>query len=106
MASAARTARSGSSSWTTGAPNTAMTASPMNFSTVAAAPLELRAKARVQGLEEAPHVLGVHLLGARREADHVGEQHRHHLALLPGGGASPASGAAQELQKRAPAGFS
>jgi hypothetical protein len=30
----ARTARSASSSWATGAPNTAMTASPMNFSTV------------------------------------------------------------------------
>jgi hypothetical protein len=34
MASAARTARSASSSWETGAPNTAITASPMNFSTV------------------------------------------------------------------------
>ena len=32
--SAARTARSGSSSWATGAPKTAITASPMNFSTV------------------------------------------------------------------------
>ena len=31
---AARTARSASSSWATGAPQTAMTASPMNFSTV------------------------------------------------------------------------
>ena len=34
IASAARTARSGSSSWAIGAPKTAMTASPMNFSTV------------------------------------------------------------------------
>ena len=34
IASAARTARSGSSSCATGAPKTAMTASPMNFSTV------------------------------------------------------------------------
>jgi len=34
IASAARTARSGSSSWETGAPKTAITASPMNFSTV------------------------------------------------------------------------
>jgi len=34
IASAARTARSGSSSCATGAPNTAITASPMNFSTV------------------------------------------------------------------------
>ena len=32
--SAARTARSASSSWATGAPQTAITASPMNFSTV------------------------------------------------------------------------
>ncbi len=31
--SAARTARSGSSSWAVGTPHTAMTASPMNFST-------------------------------------------------------------------------
>ena len=34
IAIAARTARSASSSCTTGAPNTATTASPMNFSTV------------------------------------------------------------------------
>ena len=32
--SAARTARSASSSWAVGAPHTAITASPMNFSTV------------------------------------------------------------------------
>ena len=32
--SAARTARSASSSWAIGAPQTAITASPMNFSTV------------------------------------------------------------------------
>jgi hypothetical protein len=34
IARAARTARSGSSSCATGAPNRAITASPMNFSTV------------------------------------------------------------------------
>jgi hypothetical protein len=34
MASAARTALTASSSWATGIPNTAMTASPMNFCTV------------------------------------------------------------------------
>ncbi len=34
MSAAARTARSASSSWSCGIPNTAMTASPMNFSTV------------------------------------------------------------------------
>ncbi len=34
MSAAARTARKASSSWTTGTPKTAITASPMNFSTV------------------------------------------------------------------------
>ncbi len=34
ISSAARTARSASSSWAIGAPHIAMTASPMNFSTV------------------------------------------------------------------------
>ena len=34
IAIAVRTARSASSSWAIGAPNTAITASPMNFSTV------------------------------------------------------------------------
>jgi len=34
MPAAARTARSASSSWTVGTPKTAITASPMNFSTV------------------------------------------------------------------------
>ena len=34
MSAAARTARRASSSWAVGMPNTAMTASPMNFSTV------------------------------------------------------------------------
>ena len=34
MSAAARTARIASSSWVVGIPNTAITASPMNFSTV------------------------------------------------------------------------
>ena len=43
---AARTARSASSSWTSGMPNTASTASPTNFSTVPAVPLDGRARDR------------------------------------------------------------
>ena len=83
IASAARTARSGSSSCATGAPKTAMTASPMNFSTVpprcsssVAQPLVVRAQDRLD-------VLRVERLGARREADEVGEEDRHDLALAP-----------------------
>ena len=44
--------------------------------------LELGAHARVVGLEQAPHVLGIHALGPRREADEVAEEARDDLALL------------------------
>jgi hypothetical protein len=47
-----------------------------------AVPLQLRAQPRVHRLDEAAHLLRIHLLGARGEAHHVGEQHRDHLALL------------------------
>jgi hypothetical protein len=40
------------------------------------------------------HVLGVELLGPRREADQVGEEHGHDLALL-------ARGPADRLQRSA-----
>ncbi len=58
-ASAARTARSGSFSWATGAPKTATTASPMNFSTVPPKPLELVARLLVVDAQELAHVLRV-----------------------------------------------
>ena len=48
----------------------------------AAEALELGAQARVVGPQERPDVLWVELLGARREADEVGEEHRDDLALL------------------------
>ncbi len=47
-----------------------------------AAPLELGAQARVVRLEHGAHVLWVELLGTRGEADEVGEEDGHDLALL------------------------
>jgi hypothetical protein len=60
-----------------------MTASPMNFSNRAAEPLELASQALVVRTEDRLDVFGIELLCARREADQVGEQDRHHLALAP-----------------------
>ena len=56
----------------------------------AAVVLQLLAQQRVVGSEGAAHVLDVHPLAAAGEADQVGEQHRHHLALLADDGARSA----------------
>ena len=48
----------------------------------AAEALELVAEPSVVRAEQRAHLLGIHLLGARGEADEVGEEHRHDLALL------------------------
>ena len=101
IASAARTARSGSSSCATGAPKTAITASPMNFSTVPPKRSSSVAQARVVRREQRAHVLGVELLGAGREADEVGEEHRDDLALLARAAPAASSAAPQALQNRA-----
>ena len=66
----------------TGAPNTPMTASPTNFSTLPPMTLELAADALVVGDEERANVLGVELLGAGGEAHEVDEQHRDDPPLL------------------------
>ena len=71
--SAARTARSASSSVAVGVPHTAMTASPMNFSTVPPYARSACGSVEVAGQEFA-HLLGVAALGERREADEVGEE--------------------------------
>ena len=80
IARAARTARSGSSSWAVGAPKSAITASPMNFSTVPPWPRARRGRARGTG-RGWPDVLGIELLGPRGEADEVAEDDRDDLAL-------------------------
>ena len=107
IASAARTARSGSSSCATGAPKTAITASPMNFSTV---PPKRSSSARSRawyGREDRAHVLGVEPLGAAGEADEVGEEDRDDLALLAHRArCGAASGVPHAIQKRARRGFS
>ena len=82
IASAARTARSGSSSCATGAPKTAITASPMNFSTVPPRRSSSWRSRAWYGESVGSHVLGVERLGACGEADEVGEEHRDDLALL------------------------
>ena len=51
----------------------------------AAEALQLRAQALVVRSEQRADVLGIHPFRPRCEADEVCEQHRHDLALLPGG---------------------
>ena len=81
IASAARTARSGSSSCATGAPKMAITASPMNFSTVPPKRSRLAPKASVVRAQDRVDLLRVELLRARGEADEVGEEDGDDLAL-------------------------
>ena len=81
IASAARTARSGSSSCATGAPKSAIDRVADELLDRAAEALELGAQPLVVRPEHRLDVLGVELLGARGEADEVGEEHRHDLAL-------------------------
>ena len=82
MSKAARTARRASSSWICGMPKTAITASPMNFSTVPS----WRSIATAHRVEVALHHLaqrlGVELLADRRGAGDIGEQDRHPPARL------------------------
>ncbi len=50
----------------------------------AAVPLQLPSQPPVVAREHGAHVLRVELLGAAREADEIGEEHGHDLALLAG----------------------
>src|SRR4029453_14244229 len=84
--SPARTARSASSPWATGAPNTAMTASPMTCSTSPPNDSIFGLDPGVVGHEHGPHVLRVGLVGPGGELDEVYEQDRDDLALLRSGG--------------------
>ena len=71
----------------------------------AAEALELGANACVVGLEQPPHVLRVHALGARGEADEVAEEAGDDLALLACRGAT-ASDAPHSEQNLAASAFS
>ena len=82
IARPARTARSGSSSWAIGAPKSATTASPMNFSTRPSVLLEHSPEPLVVRREQREHVLGVELLGATRRPDDVDEDGRDRAAFL------------------------
>ena len=66
----------------TGAPNTAITASPMNFSTVPPNRSISTRSRRVIGTQASPHILRIHALGRGREPDQIAKQHRHHLTLF------------------------
>ena len=79
--SAARTARSESSSVATGVPQTAITASPMNFSTVPPYRSMMSARDLEVLREELARLLGVASLGRGREADEVGEEDGDEAAL-------------------------
>ena len=79
--SAARTARSASSSCATGVPQTAITASPMNFSTVPPCTLDDPGRLLEVAAEQLAHRLRVAVLGERREADEVGEEHGDQASL-------------------------
>jgi hypothetical protein len=59
-----------------GAPKTAITASPMNFSTVPPRAARVAAQLSLDTAVLGGDVLWVHLLGARCEADQVGEEGR------------------------------
>ena len=74
----ARTARSASSSVATGVPHTAITASPMNFSTTPAVAADDGSRRLEVAGQQLAHLLGVIGLRARREPDEIAEQHRAH----------------------------
>ena len=93
MARAARTARSASLPWATGAPNTAMTQSPTCLSTRPPCSVDEAVGAGEEVLQERVHLLRVELAGERGVAGEVGEEDRDlpPLAgrLLGGGLARP-----------------
>ena len=106
MASAARTARSGSSSCATGAPKTAITASPMNFSTV---PPKRSSSSRRRAWygRRSERTSSGSICSARdvkptRSAKRTVTTFRSSSRVS----AAATSGAPHALQKRAPSGFS
>ena len=99
MRSAARTARSASSSWATGAPNRATMASPMILSTRPPKATMSADETLEAAVDQVLHLLGVEPLGQLRVADEVGEQHGDDPPLL---GALAPRAWPHEGQNRAP----
>ena len=81
ISSAALMARCGSSSFAWWRPKTAITASPMNFSTTPPCRSMTSLQSREVGINHRTDVLGVELAGHGGEVDEIGEEHRHLLAL-------------------------
>ena len=104
MLTAARTARSASSSWAVGAPNTAMMPSPVSLSTWPPTSTTTLASAAEHPVGHFADPLGIEVLGPGGEVGEVAEQHGDDPAL--GGLVDPlrsVSGMPQTWQKRAPA---
>ena len=80
--SAARTARSASSSWATGAPNRATISSPTILSRWPAEVDDVGDERVEAGVDEAFHLLGVAPGRKRGEADEVGHEHGDEAALV------------------------
>ena len=81
ISAAAWSARTASSSCTAGTPKTAITASPMNFSTDAAVALDDRLHLLEVPGEQGAQRLRIDVLAERRRAHDVAEQHGYDLAL-------------------------
>ena len=81
MSSAARSARSGSSSCATGAPNSASRASPMNLSTKPSNSCTAAVSSSKSSFCRASSEFRVEPLAERRKAAEIGEKHRHRAAV-------------------------
>jgi hypothetical protein len=104
MTSAARTARSGSSSCATGAPNSGTTASPMNFSTVPPKRSSSERRRWWYGASSARTSSGS--ICSAREVKPTRSANRTVTTLRSSRAAGSSNGLPQEKQNRAPAGLS
>ena len=106
ISAAARTARRASSSWTRGMPNTAMAASPMNFSSTPPCALDDRPHRVERSGQQPAQGLRIELLTQGRGADQVTEQDRDRLAGLARGGRGCLQRCAASVAEARPGGFS
>ncbi len=104
IASAARTARSGSSSWAVGAPKSATTASPMNFSTVPPKRSSSFRRRWWYGASSARTSSGS--ICSARDVKPTRSAKTTVMTLRSSRAGASSNGFPHEKQKRAPAGFS